>query len=563
MHEAKVPSATKKVYVVAITGDVARAKNLAERQYPESACVILEKRELREQGLYGQFKIFRKLRGDALVFFVDSLAQLQEPNLILMSSFMHDCRLTVLADSSGWIREYDRMARVALLPSLMLSAICDVLTFAWAWVALLLLRLMGDEPACPRVNNDASLDLAYLYPYPLDTAVAGGAMSHVRGFLSGAYALRKKVEVFSGRALPACDYTPRVIEKKRRRFIFRESLMLSYNVRFVTLVFRLLRGRRPLAFYQRHGRFVVAGAILARLSRSPFILEYNSSELRMADYGDPVRFRSWLRLCENISLSQANLVVVVSLALRLELLERGVPSDKILVRPNAVDADVFHPNCGGTEVRRRLGFAESDIVAGFVGTFSYWHGIKTLEAAILRMFDQDACGEASKRVRFLLVGDGPLCSEMRKSLNAVSGECVRFTGMVPHEQIPAYLDAADILLSPHVPMPDGRPFFGSPTKLFEYMAMSKAIVASRLEQLSEVLRHGESGWLVEPGNAAELTQAILFLAQEPQLRCVLGQNARAAAVAEHSWQGNVAQVMSYFSGGKNPRRGRSDRERPQ
>jgi len=52
------------------------------------------------------------------------------------------------------------------------------------------------------------------------------------------------------------------------------------------------------------------------------------------------------------------------------------------------------------------------------------------------------------------------------------------TGLVPQVEGRCYIAACDILASPHIPNPDGTPFFGSPTKLFEYMAMGKAIVAS-------------------------------------------------------------------------------------
>ncbi len=83
-----------------------------------------------------------------------------------------------------------------------------------------------------------------------------------------------------------------------------------------------------------------------------------------------------------------------------------------------------------------------------------------------------------------------------------------FTGSLPREKVVEYLDASDILVSPHIPMPDGSRFFGSPTKLFEYMAMGKGIVASRLEQLAEVLEHDQTALLVTPGNVEELAEAI-------------------------------------------------------
>jgi glycosyltransferase involved in cell wall biosynthesis len=107
-----------------------------------------------------------------------------------------------------------------------------------------------------------------------------------------------------------------------------------------------------------------------------------------------------------------------------------------------------------------------------------------------------------------------------------------------------YLDASDILVSPHVPMPDGSRFFGSPTKLFEYMAMGKAIVASRLDQLAEVLEHERTALLVAPGNAEELAQAIRRLALNPAERESLGAAARQAAVEHHDWARNVAYALN-------------------
>jgi glycosyltransferase involved in cell wall biosynthesis len=93
-------------------------------------------------------------------------------------------------------------------------------------------------------------------------------------------------------------------------------------------------------------------------------------------------------------------------------------------------------------------------------------------------------------------------------------------------------------------MPDGSRFFGSPTKLFEYMAMGKGIVASRLEQLAEVLEHDRTGWLVTPGDVEELTGAIRGLAQNPAKRESLGIAARRAAIERHSWARNVSWALS-------------------
>ena len=119
-------------------------------------------------------------------------------------------------------------------------------------------------------------------------------------------------------------------------------------------------------------------------------------------------------------------------------------------------------------------------------------------------------------------------------------------GAVAHGRVPALLDACDILVSPHVPLDAGAEFFGSPTKLFEYMAMGRGIVASRLGQIGEVLQHEETALLVDPGNVEQLTGAILRLTTSPQLRERLGAAARRTAVERHTWKHNAQRVIDAY-----------------
>jgi len=123
-----------------------------------------------------------------------------------------------------------------------------------------------------------------------------------------------------------------------------------------------------------------------------------------------------------------------------------------------------------------------------------------------------------------------------------------FAGHVQHERVPALLDACDILLSPHVPLEDGSDFFGSPTKLFEYMAMGKGIVASRLGQIGEVLADEETALLTEPADAPQLAAAILRLSSSRELRERLGAAARHASIAKHTWKHNAQRVLDAYVG---------------
>jgi glycosyltransferase involved in cell wall biosynthesis len=205
-----------------------------------------------------------------------------------------------------------------------------------------------------------------------------------------------------------------------------------------------------------------------------------------------------------------------------------------------VDVESFQPGIGGKRVRAELGIGDDETLVGFVGTFGPWHGVLALAEAVKLMPD-------AARVRFLLVGSGALRGEVERVLREGHAEHrAILTGAVEHERVPQLLDACDVLASPHVPLEDGSEFFGSPTKLFEYMAMGKGIVASRLGQIAEVLADEETALLVEPNDARELSEAILRLVNSPALRATLGAAARREAKARHTWTHNAARVLDAY-----------------
>jgi len=534
----------KRVYIHVRTGQVDDAKRIVAAHYPDCELTVLPHRELREAGWKGQIRALSKLKGEAIVFYCQSLEQIYQPQLLAWTSLAHRCRDTVLADASGHFRVYRRTDWIRLFPKTLLSALCDAFVLLSSWILLQLLRYAKGEYSAAVNAGENDLDVCYLYPYPLDRSTIGGALSHVRGFLGGLAKENVRCEIYSGRELPAAPFPVRVIPARWTYFLLWEPLIILYNLTFVFRVRKSLGGRRVRMIYQRHGRFVFVGALLSRWLRVPLVLEYNGSEDWTAKFWDPSRFRAWLRLCERVSLSSASLIVVVSEPLRDDLLRLGIPSEKILVNPNAVDPGTFQPECGGAVLRERLGFGETDIVVSFIGSFSYWHGIPVLREAIQDLLGGPSSRVRAGRLRFLLIGNGPLHAELRVALSTFEETgAVIFTGAVPHDKVPAYLDASDILVSPHLPMPDGRPFFGSPTKLFEYMAMSKAIIASRLDQLAQVLKHEETALLITPGDSGELAGAITRLAENPEMRTSLGRRARETAVARHTWQQNACRVL--------------------
>ena len=122
-------------------------------------------------------------------------------------------------------------------------------------------------------------------------------------------------------------------------------------------------------------------------------------------------------------------------------------------------------------------------------------------------------------------------------------EQVTFVGLVKHDLAPACLNACDILVSPHEDMADGSVFFGSPTKIFEYMATGKGIVASNVGQLGQLLKHEEDALLVEQQNERQLAESIVRLLREPALRERLGAAARQKVAASYTWQENFRRAI--------------------
>jgi glycosyltransferase involved in cell wall biosynthesis len=137
---------------------------------------------------------------------------------------------------------------------------------------------------------------------------------------------------------------------------------------------------------------------------------------------------------------------------------------------------------------------------------------------------------------------------------------VTLTGLVPQAEAPSYLAASDVLLSPHIRNADGTRFFGSPTKLFEYMAMGKAIVASDLDQIGQVLNNSVRAGdfpaqrpaagdarlaiLSPPGDVTALIDSIRFAVDRPDWRNALAKHARAEVLVRYTWSHHVDAILS-------------------
>ncbi len=150
-------------------------------------------------------------------------------------------------------------------------------------------------------------------------------------------------------------------------------------------------------------------------------------------------------------------------------------------------------------------------------------------------------------IQLAIVGEGEQSSKIKlqaEELN-ISGS-VKFLGFQPHQIIPYLLSAADIAVAPYIKI-DECQFQGSPMKLYEYLASGKAIIASNIGQIRNVIEEGSNGLLVPPGDIEALTAAFEKLIVNPRLRSSLGEHAREDAVKHYSWDDYILRLEQLYA----------------
>jgi glycosyltransferase involved in cell wall biosynthesis len=372
----------------------------------------------------------------------------------------------------------------------------------------------------------------------------GGAAAHTTGVINGLEACGLDVHVYSPERPYGIDAPTTLVRPRRIHHLVGWLGVTAYGEEVVAKA----EARQADFVYQRYSLGSFAGLRLARKLGVPLVLEFNGSEVwaeRHWGRGE-LRLADRLVALEDANVRGASLVVVVSDILKELVVESGAaPAEQILVNPNGVNVERLSPYRGDNPAtwRARMGLPDVPTV-GFVGTFGFWHGVTLLPGMI------EAVRKRRPDARWVLIGGGALHEDVEAEIRRRRlADRVRLTGPVDHDQALALLAACDVCVSPHVPNPDGSRFFGSPTKLFEYMGLGKPIVASSLEQIADVLEHGRTGLLCPPGDGTAAAAAVETLLADRELRRRLGLAALEEARATYSWTAHVKRILEALEGG--------------
>lgn len=397
---------------------------------------------------------------------------------------------------------------------------------------------------------------------------AGGSVAHTSGVINGLMAKGYEIDFASVeppialRRRDALRFVP--VVPRSTYIVPRELNHFRHNRCFVEDTSQTL-GDPEGIIYQRLSLGNYAGVDLSRRHGLPLVIEYNGSETWLAkNWGTPITFEKLVRRAEDVCLRHAHVVVTVSDALKEELVGRGVDSERIVSCPNGVDPSVFDPGRFTAEdigaLKAQYAIPENSLVVTFVGTFGPWHGAEVFAESVVEMAARDPSWLDAHAVHFMFIGDGVRRAIVEDIIaEPATRRRVTITGLIDQQQTPVHLAAADILVSPHVRNPDGSPFFGSPTKLFEYLASGRPVIGSDLGQIGEVLAgcphvsdldgadapsvNGVCGLLIEPERPSELAASVRFLVDNPDWREAAGRNARRRALDRYTWDHHVAEIL--------------------
>ncbi|MGP9632697.1 glycosyltransferase [Halomonas sp. AOP43-A1-21] len=235
-----------------------------------------------------------------------------------------------------------------------------------------------------------------------------------------------------------------------------------------------------------------------------------------------------MRELEQQAAREADLVITLTEELAAELASWGVARERIVVVPNAVNAERFKPIAPDPKVIKELKLKKGVPVIGYAGSAVAYEGLELLLDALAQL---KAKGQD---FTFVLVGDGKVIDTVKLKAKALGIEkhC-RFTGRVPFDAVPKYLSCMDIMPVPR--LSSAVTEMVSPLKPLEAMAMGKAVVLSDVSPHKTMAGDNERAQLFKKDSTEDLCRVLKTLIDSPEERQRLGLAARAWIEQERTW----------------------------
>ena len=294
---------------------------------------------------------------------------------------------------------------------------------------------------------------------------------------------------------------------------------------------RMIREERPHIVHTHTAKAGALGRLAAAVAGSPrpiVVHTFHGHVLR--GYFGPLRGRAF-RALERVLARTSDALVAVSPEVRDDLVRLGVaPASKFAVVRLGIDlaSRVDGGAAGRAEARRLLGIDEGRFLVGWIGRMT---GVKRTDDVLLAL---KGLRERGVDAALCMVGDGPdrrHVEETAKRLGVVR-HCF-FLGY--QEDVAPYFSAFDAMILPSANE-------GTPVSAIEALAAERPVVATRVGGVPDVVRDGEDGFLVDPGDVGGLAESLERLASDPELRRRMGAAARDRVLARYAVERLVADV---------------------
>ncbi len=263
-----------------------------------------------------------------------------------------------------------------------------------------------------------------------------------------------------------------------------------------------------------------AAAMIARRLGKRLIVKVHGTDINVGAQ------RGLRRRLTRSALRQADSVVAVSDALAQKIVDLGIDPSRVEVIPNGVDTKMFRPDPERTDVRstfEQIDREKRQIL--FVGNLTLIKGITHLI---------DAMSHLPEEIRLNIVGDGELRQSLKLQCEAMGmTDRVHFFGRQPHEEIPLWMNACDLLCLPSLDE-------GCPNVVLESLACGLPVVASHVGGIPDLILADQYGRTVPPGNAIALAKAIENVLDENESSDGVRQPIGRAI----SWRENAEQTRS-------------------
>ena len=323
------------------------------------------------------------------------------------------------------------------------------------------------------------------------------------------------------------------LKRSLPQFVY-EIMELAYSLVAYRRLARAVREHQPDCLYERYNLFLPAGIWLKRKYKLPMLLEVNAPIFEERARYDGLALKGLARWSQAYAWKAADYVLPVTGVLGDIVASYGVPRERIVVIPNGINASQFSSALETQAAKAALGL-DGNIVLGFTGFVREWHGLDK----VISMIATDP-PESSRHL--LVVGDGPARATLEAQADALNiRHRVSFTGVIGRDEVARYVAAFDIALQPAVVE------YASPLKLFEYLALGKAIIGPAQPNLMEILTDGQNAVLFDPKAADGMAGAISKLTLDAALRQRVGENARKTIGDKQlTWRENAARAVELF-----------------